>query len=64
MAQTADNVIRIQMEIMSGFEWGDPRSKVADTVDNKRVWDGVARDVAAMTAAGITPEVPYEVDLD
>ena len=62
--QTAAEIIRIQQEVMSGFEWGDPRSTVDQNDANRATWEGVASDIAAMKAAGITPEIPFEVDLD
>ena len=64
MAQTTDELIRIQMEVMSGLEWGHPRSKVAPTEANRESWQECAQDIAAMRANGIMPEIPYEVDLD
>ena len=59
----ADELIRIQMEVMSGAEWGAPGTKVAQTAENRKIWDAVAADIKAMEAKGLVPEIPYEADL-
>lgn len=61
---TTDELIRIQREVMSGFAWGDPRSKVAPTPEAHEAWDAVAADIAAMKAKGIVPEIPFEIGID
>lgn len=61
MSQTAADLIRIQQEVMSGLEWGDPRSKVAQTDENRQAWEECARDVAAMTAKGTVIDLPHEL---
>ena len=32
-------VSRLMFEIAAGWEWGDPRSEVAQTAENEAVWD-------------------------
>ena len=64
LAQTADELIRIQMEVMSGLEWGDPISKVAPTEENREAWQECERDIVAMRTAGIMPDIPFEIGLD
>ena len=61
MPQTAEEVERILVEIMLGYEWGDPRSEVRQTAENKRVWFEVAKEVVELEEKGIVVEVPFEV---
>ena len=62
--QTVDELIRIQMEVTAGWEWGDPRSKVADTPDNREAWDEIGAEIRQMQADGLVPDLPHEVDID
>lgn len=51
----------MQQEVMSGFEWGDPRSKIEDTPANKRTYLNIQKDIADMDAKGIMPSfVSYD----
>ena len=49
------------MEVMSGFEWGDPRSKVADNPENREAFEACQKDIARMRAVGIMPDIPFEI---
>lgn len=56
-----EDLIRMQQEVMSGFEWGDPRSKIEDTPANKRTYLNIQKDIADMDAKGIMPSfVSYD----
>ena len=46
---------------MSGFEWGDPRSKVADTPENREAFEECQVDIAKMKAAGIMPDFLFDL---
>lgn len=52
---------RMLMEILGGFAWGDPRSKMPDTDENRAGWEELAGEVADMQARGITVEIPHEI---
>ena len=59
--QTAEDIERILMEILLGWDWGDPRTLVPQTAENREMWLNVAREVIEMTEAGIEIEVPFEI---
>ena len=59
--QTVEELNRIQLEVMSGFEWGDPRSKVADTPENREAFEECQVDIAKMKAAGIMPDFLFDL---
>ena len=56
--QTVDDLVRIQIEVVAGYLWGDPRSRVTPTDANREAFLECERDVAAMEAAGLVPDLP------
>ena len=56
---------RMTLEILAGLEWGDPRSRVPPTEENRGLWEELAAEIADMEARGIGVELPNEIsDLD
>ena len=56
--QTVDDLVRIQLEVVAGYRWGDPRSRVTQTDANREAFLECERDVAAMEAVGLVPDLP------
>jgi len=63
MVQSVDDLILIQIEVMAGYEWGDPRSKVEPTDENREAFLECQQDIAQMEADGIIPDLPHEIDI-
>jgi sugar phosphate isomerase/epimerase len=59
--QTAEDIERILMEVLFGWDWGDPRTRVPQTAENRETWLKVAQEVVELTEAGIEIEVPFEM---
>ncbi len=58
---TTDDLIRIQLEVISGQAWGHPATKVPQTPENHAKWDTIARENAEIVARGGIPEIPHEI---
>ena len=58
---TSDMLNLITLEIVAGYVWGDARSRVPLTDDNKQAWNDIRRDVRAIEAAGMIVEIPFEM---
>ena len=58
--QTTDDLARIMVEVVAGYRWGDPRSRIDRTEQNRAAYLECERDIAAMIAAGLVPEIPRD----
>jgi hypothetical protein len=59
-----DNVettLRINLEISLGLEWGDPRSHIEQTDENKDQWERMAKRINAAAEKGWVTEIPNDL---
>jgi hypothetical protein len=60
MAST-ETLWQIYSEILRGYEWGSPRSKVEQTEENRKRWESLSTQIAEIVAQGGIPEFPHEI---
>jgi hypothetical protein len=63
MTQSVDDLVLIQIEVVAGYEWGDPRSRVEPTDENRKAFLECQSDIAAMAEDGFLPDLPHEIDV-
>ena len=59
-ARTLDKLTRMTIEIEGGLEFGSPRSKIPNDKAHWFVWNHLAQEIAAMHAAGISVDIPFD----
>ena len=58
---TTDMLNRITYEIVMGYTWGHPQSKVPVTEEHKEAWDEIAIEVREIEARGHVVDIPSEM---
>ena len=59
-AKTSEKLTRMTIEIEGGLEFGSPRSKIPNDKAHRIVWNHLAREIAAMHAAGLSVDIPFD----
>jgi hypothetical protein len=59
-AKTSEKLTRMTIEIEGGLEFGSPRSKIPDDKAHRIVWNHLAQEIAAMHAAGLSVDIPFD----
>lgn len=61
---SVETVSRIQIEVMSGATWDERSDQVPSTDEARKMWDGIARNLAAMRAKGQGADVLHEIQIE
>jgi hypothetical protein len=59
-AKTSEKLTRMTIEIEGGLDFGSPRSKIPNDKAHRIVWSHLAREIAAMHAAGLSVDFPFD----
>ena len=59
-ARTLEKLTRMTIEIEAGVEFGSPGSKIPNDRAHWFVWNHLAQEIAAMHAAGISVDIPFD----
>ncbi len=59
-ARTLEKLTRMTIEIEAGVKFGSPGSRIPNDKAHWYVWNHLAQEIAAMHAAGISVDIPFD----
>jgi hypothetical protein len=63
MSVPVDVMNRMSLEIVLGIPWGDERSRIEQTDENREMWEGMEEDIARIKADGMVVALPVDTEV-